>query len=1037
MDKEREIRLQFLEEAQEYLNTIESGLLGISEKTIGGDKIDEILRAAHSIKGGAAMMGFQTLSHQAHLMEDFFKVLKCKQDLDGDTERLLLSAVDLLRQILRVNSQEVDVEQHWLETQVNPVFDRLQEIIGSPQLEDNVAALTAEVDQDMTSLLFESEVEGCLQRLESVLADPKMPCLREEFTIAAQELAGLGEMLELPAFTSLCRSIVEYLEEDLEEEQIARLAIQELRRSQAMVLVGQLDSLPSQLKLIDNSPAVEPEKEILEQASSMFDLTWPDDDNFLDDNDWSDNAVDTFLDSNNFQEEALDLLTSLESIPVITAAIGSEQVVRNEEQTEKTEAKENNDEVKEIEEIEIEVQEQVVTPSVPFKPIAVKATTTEAAPEVVENTIRVGVRKIEELSELFGELTIERNGLNLHLKSLRNLLALLKTKVQFLEKYNFQLRSAYDKIAIEETPSFSINQLKTVALNILGDHRWSASKQARTLQEHQLLGSQFDLLEMDRYNDLHLLSQEIMETIVQVQEVTSDLEINLNDAEDIAREFERTSKRMQTNITQVRMRPISDLIGRFPRALRDMSLEYNKQVELKVQGSSTLVDRTILEALSDPLLHLLRNAFDHGIEEPATRKALGKPETGTIEIAAAHRGNQTVIVIRDDGGGIDVEKIKARMMQMGLDADDLTKANKSDLLNLIFEPGFSTADRVTDLSGRGVGMDVVRTNLQKVRGKIQVDTEMGVGTTFTITLPFTLSVMRVLLVESGGLMLAFPTTTIEEMIQLKPEMVVLAAGKEVLNWDGYAVQLIRLGQWLKFSRPVQMSKPQATPKIDLPTVLIVVQGEDLVGIEIDRYWEEQEVTVRQVEGKIPMPPGFSGCTILGDGRVVPLIDAIALLRWINNDGETENNSVLNSALLTSDEEQKQKLTAWTSSEKQLVMVVDDSINVRRFLALTLEKAGYGVEQAKDGQDALERVQRGLPIKAVICDIEMPRLDGYGFLAHVKSYPGGKNLPVVMLTSRSGEKHRQLAINLGANAYFSKPFKEKELLETIELLINHR
>ena len=464
------------------------------------------------------MMGFQCLSHQAHLMEDFFKVLKCKQNVDDNGERLLLRAVDLLRQILGKTHQGADVEQEWLAREVNPVFESLQEIIGSPQLEDNVAALTAEVDRDMTSLLFESEVEGCLQRLESVLADSEMPCLREEFTIAAQELGGLGEMLELPAFTSLCTSILEYLEGYPEEEQIARLAIQELRRSQAMVLVGQLDSLPTQLNLIDNSPIIKKEEETLELPSNLEDLTWSDYDNFLDNNDWSDNelsenAIDSFLDSNDFQEEALDLLSSLESISVPKLQVESEQLAIDREQIEASEAKENKEEIKELS--KDEVKENVVTPSVLLNPpTAVEATTTEAEPEVHKNTIRVGVDKIEELSDLFGELTIERNGLNLHLRNLRNLLSLLKTKVQFLEKYNFQLRSTYDNIAIEETPSFSINQLKTVALNVEGQDKWNRSKNATKLEDNQLV-RQFDLLEMDRYSDLHLVSQEIMETIVQ------------------------------------------------------------------------------------------------------------------------------------------------------------------------------------------------------------------------------------------------------------------------------------------------------------------------------------------------------------------------------------------------------------------------------------------------------------------------------------------------------------------------------------------
>jgi chemosensory pili system protein ChpA (sensor histidine kinase/response regulator) len=252
---------------------------------------------------------------------------------------------------------------------------------------------------------------------------------------------------------------------------------------------------------------------------------------------------------------------------------------------------------------------------------------------------------------------------------------------------------------------------------------------------------------MDRYSDLHLLSMEVMETIVQIQEVTSDIGLSLEDTDSTARELNQTAKQLQTNLTRIRMRPLSDLVGRFSRALRDLSLQYGKLVELKVLGKGTLIDRSILEALSDPLMHLVRNAFDHGIEDPATRQAQGKPAQAVIEIKAAHRGNQTIITVSDDGNGINLNKIRARAEAMGLDAGLLAAASEDELLSLIFEPGFSTADQVTALSGRGVGMDVVRNNLKQIRGDIRVDTQPGRGTTFTLTVPFTLSVARV---PAGG-----------------------------------------------------------------------------------------------------------------------------------------------------------------------------------------------------------------------------------------------------------------------------------------------
>jgi two-component system, chemotaxis family, sensor histidine kinase and response regulator PixL len=1004
VDKEQEVRLHFLGEAQEYLSTIESGLIGVGNHGVDRSQMDAVLRAAHSIKGGAAMMGFHNLSQIAHRLEDFFKVLKVgRVQIDSDIERYLLWSVDRLRQIATLNREGSDVDRGWLAENTAPIIDYLHDRLGEPTHEDSAMLLSEEAGEDMTVLLFETEVEGCLQRLEAVLENPDKPCLVEEFTITAQELGGLGEMLELTSFSSLCQSIVEQLEANPDNsEAIARLALQEWRRSQAMVFIGQTAAIPAELRpigfnSIPTPPIEENEVESLSEFEEFEGLESFEEIAIETETLEALNAIEEieafeaieYLPTQDFSQEAQEFLESLDSLAASTSE--KSEVIS-----------------------EVGSKDSSLSPPAPLS--SEGRSKTPANEKVEENTIRVAVRQLDQLSNQFGELTIERNGLDLQLKRMRDLLWTLSNRVKHLEQANFRLRGAYDKVATNQVPNAPL----VPQLNI----------GAITPDEQE-----FDSLEMDRYSELHLVSQEIMETMVQIQEVTTDLQTNLEDTERSARDLNRTSKLMQSSLTQLRMRPISDLLNRFPRALREMELKYSKQVELKVRGGGTLIDRTILEALNDPLLHLFRNAFDHGIEAPAARQTVGKPEKGSIEISAAYRGNQTVITIRDDGRGIDLDKIRAKALTMGLDESDLKNASKNDLLELIFMPGFSTAENITDLSGRGVGMDVVRTNLQQIRGEIQVDTQPEVGTTFTITVPFTLSVVRVLLVESGEMLLAFPTSTVEEMLRLKSEDILPTVGKEVLNWEGSMVPLIRLSQWFQYSRSHRIADTEAVPLIDDQSVLLIAQGDDLVGILVDRYWGEQEVTIRQVEGTLAMSPGFSGCTILGDGRVVPLVDAIALLRWIDNHGSTAHSPNLSHALgtLESDSGSTSDPTKNDLVDKITILVVDDSINVRRFVAMTLEKAGYRVEQAKDGQDALDKLKGGLVVQAVVSDIEMPRLDGYGFLAHVKSDPDCQNLPIIMLTSRSGEKHRQIAMNLGASAYFSKPFREPELLKTIQQL----
>jgi chemosensory pili system protein ChpA (sensor histidine kinase/response regulator) len=348
-------------------------------------------------------------------------------------------------------------------------------------------------------------------------------------------------------------------------------------------------------------------------------------------------------------------------------------------------------------------------------------------------------------------------------------------------------------------------------------------------------------------------------------------------------------------------------------------------------------------------------------------------------------------------------------------------AAESDLLDLIFEPGFSTSAKVTSLSGRGVGMDVVRKNLEEVRGSVSIQTEAGEGTTFTIAVPYTLSVVRVLLIESANMLLAIPTDAVEEIIALNTVRILSQMGRQYLLWDELMLPFLSLKDWLKFPPSLRWAEQDDTPLIETPMALICALDNDSVAINVDRYWGEQEVTIRQVEGNIALPNGFSGCTILGDGRIVPLVDVVNLLTWVNS----QQPLTLQHAMIGQEE-----VPEVVSNEPALVMVVDDSVNVRRFLVMTLEKSGYRVEQAKDGQQALEKLQTGLPVEAIICDVEMPRLDGFGFLAQMKSQPTLKKIPVAMLTSRSGPKHRQLAMNLGASAYFSKPFQEQDLLQTL-------
>jgi chemotaxis family two-component system sensor histidine kinase/response regulator PixL len=1073
-DKELEIQLQFLDEAQEYLGALEIALLGIANSGVDIDKINAALRAAHSIKGGAGMMGFQELSQLAHRLEDSFKVLKIQKhsiQIDPELEGLLLTGVDLIRQVISWTRQDHPIDSYWLDTEAAPVLDQLYERLGEPEPEDAHSILAPEEGQDVVPLLFQTEVEGCLQRLESVLAAHD-PCLREEVDILAQELGGLGEMLQLSAFTQLCESVTQHLAAAPDRvEEVAELALQAWRRSQALVLTGHLDALPSAIE--GASFVIDLDSMSLSESEAVWselDMAWPETDitepffetqaadnlfappveveneiSFADT--LADISVhepvdavadDSLYSVDDLNNASTNSSSSVEPSSFISMAVpfepGAPETMPPEFGSSGPSTTANESWVVKAVQPDIR-REQATGRTAEYRIADTSPVNAPAGKEPQENTVRVPVKHLDQLNDLFGELTIERNGLDLHLKRLRNLIQMLSRRVQVLDQSNAQLRDAYDKVETQTASPVTTPFLLPAAT-------YPAPVGTDDGGNFEHIDHRFDVLEMDRYDDLHLLSQEVMETVVQIQEVTSDIELSLDDTEQTARELNKTSRQLRSRLAQVRMRPFSDITDRFPRALRELSLQYGKPVQLKIQGEQVLIDRNILEALSDPLMHLIRNAFDHGIEDAALRQARGKSEQGLIQITAVHRNNRTVITIKDDGGGIALDKIRSRARQMGLDEILLAAASDEELLSLIFEPGFTTSDQVTALSGRGVGMDVVRERLKQIHGEIKVDTQTGMGTTFTLSVPFTLSVTKVLIAESHTMLLAFPIDVVEEMLIVQPDQIIASAGSEVFSWQGTMIQLVRLSQWLEFRRPSLMEELETPAAISTPTVLMVNQGSQVVGLQVDRCWGEQEVAIRKVEGDLPLPPGFNNCTILGDGRVVPLVNVPELLHWIVSyersrvdASRMEAALSLPQSLLPAVLSLKAAAPPPLPEQQPTILIVDDSINVRRFLALTLEKAGYQVAQAKDGQDALDKLSAGLMVQAVICDIEMPRLDGYGFLARIKSTPTFEQLPVAMLTSRSGDKHRQLAMNLGATAYFSKPYNEQSLLQTLERMVD--
>ncbi len=1002
MDTEQQIRLNFLDEAEEYFDRMESNLLGLTDTTINQEKVDLVLRAAHSIKGGAAMMGFATLSRVAHRLEDFFKILRVRyasSQIVTEIETLLLQSVDCLRHIAELNRQGLEVTDSDVSERTQPIFEQLREHLGDLEDADEDALMAQDEDVDPALFIFEEGVDGVLDRFEAQLKELGIAELAQELAATAQELIAFGTMANLEPFIQLCQSI-EQQAATLSPGEITPLAEQALKvwkRSHALVLRGSIEKLPSYLESSNsvNTATIQPEtKEVFADDSPETDFDPLEDSSLeLSGLQAAFEATENEADFAPLEDSPLEL-SGLQS--AFEAAESETDFDPLEDSPLELSGLQSAFEI--AEETQPTIQPEADKSSPSLSPQRTRSVDT------VEKMVRVPASQLKQFNSLFEQLILNRNSINVRLQQLQNVISLMSQRMSQMESSNTQLKQWYDRASLE---GFLTNkeQLITNAVSTLQGNR-----------------DRFDSLEMDTYSDIHLICQEQIETIVQLQEVATDIKLGLQDINQAVRDLHYTTKSMQGNVTRTQMLPFAEVVKRFPRVIRDLNLQFNKQVNLKILGENTLLDRSAIEALSDPLMHLLRNAFDHGIEDSETRIATGKPPSGTITIQANNQGTYTVITLSDDGGGIPLDKIRDRVVTMGIPQSDITKIPETQLLDFIFEPGFSTAKQVTELSGRGVGMDVVKTNLQEIRGDVKVATQPGKGTTFTLKIPFTLSILRVAVVEQAGIVFAIPASSIKELIPCNSEQIITSDNNKYIHWNQTEIPLVEIEKTLIYRRSHNSVNLTGNPVIDKTMAIAIGEETSFAALQISRFWYEQESTIRTIDSPIDLPPGVISSVVFGDGKVIPLVDPILLAEKCLKDCLTNHQSSQN---LT---ETQNIPTAKT------ILVVDDSINVRRYLSLTLEKAGYRVEQAKDGREAVDKLLGGLVVQAVICDVEMPRLDGYGVLEEIKERAEFARLPIAMLTSRSNEKHRKLAMNLGASAYFSKPYNEQQLLVGLAALL---
>jgi len=471
---------------------------------------------------------------------------------------------------------------------------------------------------------------------------------------------------------------------------------------------------------------------------------------------------------------------------------------------------------------------------------------------------------------------------------------------------------------------------------------------------------------------------------------------------------------------RTRMVPFDRLVPRLRRIVRQIAGELGKQVEFHVGNAEGEMDRTVLERIVAPLEHMLRNAVDHGIESQEQRQAAGKPAVGSIRLELGREGGDIVLTLADDGAGIRLDAVRRKAIERGLmDAD--ASLSDQEILQFILEAGFSTAEKVTQISGRGVGMDVVHSEVKQLGGSMSIASQLGQGTTFTIRLPFTVSVNRALMVLSGEDLYAIPLNTIEGIVRVSPYELeaYYAPDAPRFEYAGQAYELKYLGDLLGNGQQPKL----VGQSLPLP-VILVRSKEHAMAVQVDSLAGSREIVVKSLGPQFAGVHGISGATILGDGRVVVILDLLATIRALH---------AHQASLQARMRPQLAPVAEVEQARPTLVMVVDDSVTVRKVTSRLLERNGMNVLTAKDGVDAITQLQEHKP-DIMLLDIEMPRMDGFEVATLVRHDAHLKDLPIIMITSRTGEKHRERAMAIGVNEYLGKPYQESQLLETIQQLI---
>jgi len=1097
----------FLSEAQDLLVEVEQQLLNLSPSK-DTNEIYTLMRATHTLKGAAANVGQETIKTVAHQLEDIFRALLVPEaNLDTELQALLFEGYECLRQSLTAELSRDPSTNAEILHRSQDIFARCRAKLGDCFDQDPGLPSSADLGFDLTQSIFEVGVSQRLEELAGVLQtelDPQQ--LSDRLREQAEVFMGLGESLGLPGFQAIAATTLAALTNRPERSrEIAAAAFADFCAARDAVLAGDRQQggqpSPELQELAGEEPEL-PDIFAVEPATARRDEAAADEGaETAPGNDLDFGALPEAGDADWFAEEvdpAADLDSTFGELELDEAAIATspdafepawpEPTAPLETAPEQTTATEARDLEATFGQFEGEYLDELSTgrwdespAAQPAPPAANRSVswdwatppdaplptpdsrlTAPASPgrKSVPKTIRLDLDQLEHLNYLVAELSINQNQLALRDEQFQQAAQKLDAWLKRHRTTLTQLRDRLLETANHLTPT---QQLAFTALEETG----------------QLLQAA---------EDINLLARTAAATVEREQ---------------------RLSAQLRDNMQATRMVPIATVLNRFPPLVKQLTATYGKTADLQLSGTKVMVDKTIVENLYNALLHLVRNAFAHGLESAEERRRAGKPARGRIEICAFYQGNRTIIEVRDDGRGLDIEGICRRAVERRL----ISAARAAEIrhqphpeaavLELLCEPGFSTAAQVDDLAGRGVGMDVVKTQLAEIKGTLSARSQPGQGTIFSLQIRESLMSARLLVCEAGAGLYSFVSNEIEQvLIPNNGYALQQLAQRKVLDWQqngrDITVPIYNLAtllhypqQRLERTRHLTAGDAEISPILGTPEhvapILLLRAGSQLVGLEVGRVIEEQELVIKPISNTLTPPPYVYGCSVLANGQLILVLDGTALVSqvdaklssalparptttalppanpspaapdspplegqgWSNREAPWQDDrlSTQNLGLFipepspdsgelsragehASETLSERAATPPLHCSNPTILVVDDSLTERQTLSQLLQRAGYRVLQAKDGLEAVELLQQGTPVDIAFCDIEMPRMNGLEFLGWLKQEPRFHNTPIVILTSRSRDKFQHLALTMGAAAYLTKPYLEPEILATV-------